>query len=300
MRNSFGRIIAIGMALCTTLSHAAVLYTFSNLNAASPYNFSLLETGILNSTGAFAIPPFQINSLTYTQATLTAASGTECFQFGTAGASLSATPSSCGVSAFSPDGGMQSLFLGANAPGTYAAFNAISNGSAPAAPTLLTIQYVSALLYTFSSAGQNPYSFSILEPGILNATGAFAIPPIQINNLTFTQATLTAASGTECFQFGTAGASLSATPSSCGVSAFSPDGGMQSLFLGANAPGTYVAFNAVSDGNAPAAPEQLTIASLPGSTNSALPEPESLALLGVGLLVLALFRRLRVAHQGLR
>jgi hypothetical protein len=285
---------AAGLALGVTLGHTAVLYTFSD-TGINPYSFSLLEPGLLNTTGAFAIPPFQVNGLTFTQATLTQADGTGCFQFGTAGASLTATPFSCALGAFAPAGGWQSLFLGATAPGTYTAFNAASEGSAPAAPNQLTIQNVSAFQYTFSNNGTNPYSFSFLEAAILNTTGAFAIAPCQVNGLTFTQATLTQADGTGCFQFGTAGASLTATPFSCGLGAFAPDGGWQSLFLGATAPGTYTAFNAASEGSAPAAPGQLTI--------TALPEPASPVLFAGGvaaLAALALQRRRRAVAQSLK
>ena len=136
--NSFWRMAAASLLLAGTLGQAATLYTFSN-NGANAYSFSLLEPGPLTSTGSFAIPPFQAGGLTFTQASLTQAGGTECFQFGTAGATLTATPFSCGLSAFAPDGGWQSLFFGAAAPGTYAAFNAISEGSAPPAPDQLTI-----------------------------------------------------------------------------------------------------------------------------------------------------------------
>ena len=275
----------MGIVLFAALGHADVLYTFSN-TGANPYSFSFLEQSPLSTTGTFAIPPFQVGGLDFTQATLTQTAGTDCFQFGTAGASLTATPFSCGLSAFAPDGGWQSLFFGATAPGTYTAFNAVSNGSAPAAPNQLTIQDVSAYHYTFSSNGPNPYSFSFLELGLLNTTGAFAIAPFQVGGLTFTQATLTQAAGTGCFQFGTAGASLTATPSSCGLSAFAPDGGWQSLFFGATAPGTYTAFNAVSNGSAPAAPDQLIII-------APVPEPASLVLLACGLALLAVLARVR-------
>ena len=269
---------AMGLFFCAALGHAAVLYTFAN-TGANPYSFSFLEPGILSTTGAFAIPPFQEDGLTFTQATLTQAGGTECFQFGTAGATLTATPSSCGLSAFAPAGGWQSLFFGATAPGTYTAFNTVADGSAPAAPNQLTIQDVSAFQYTFSSNGPNPYSFSFLESALLTTTGAFAIAPFQVGGVTFTQATLTQAGGTGCFQFGTAGASLTATPSSCGLSAFAPAGGWQSLFFGASASGTYTAFNAIAQGSAPAAPDQLTI--------TALPEPASLLLFAGGMALLA-------------
>lgn len=275
---------ALGFVLGATLSPAAVLYTFSN-TGVNPYSFSFLEMNPLTTTGAFAIPPFQVSGLTFTQATLTQADGTGCFQFGTAGASLTATPFSCGLSAFSPDGGWQSLFLGAATPGTYTAFNAASEGSAPAAPNQLTIQDVTAFQYTFSNDGANPYSVSFLESAILNTTGAFAIAPFQVDGLTFTQATLTQADGTGCFQFGTAGASLTATPFSCGLGAFSPDGGWQSLFLGTTTPGAYTAFNAASEGSAPPAPDQLTITDLP--------EPASPVLLACGLSILTAFARHR-------
>src|SRR5581483_3251228 len=124
---------------------------------ASPYSFSFLESAPLTSTGSFAIPPFQEGGLTFTQASLTQVLGTSCFQFGTAGASLTATASSCGLSAFAPDGASQSLFFGSTSPGSYTAFNAVSSGTAPAAPNQLTIQNFDAIQYTFSHAGQNPY-----------------------------------------------------------------------------------------------------------------------------------------------
>lgn len=268
-----------------TLGQAASLYTFSN-TGTNPYSFSLLEPGPLTSTGIFAIPPFQEGGLTFTQASLTQAGGTECFQFGTGGATLTATAFSCGVSAFAPDGGWQSLFFGATAPGTYNAFNAVANGSAPAAPNQLTIQDVSAIQYTFSNNGANPYRFSFLEPPFLTTSGPFAIAPFQVGGLTFTQATLTQAGGTGCFQFGTAGATLTATQFSCGLNAFAPGGGWQSLFFGATAAGTYTAFNAVANGSAPPAPNQLTIL--------ALPEPASWALFCGGVtLVVALAARKR-------
>jgi len=200
----------LGLILGATLGHASpLLYTFSE-TGANPYSFSFLEMKPLTTTGAFAIPPFQVDGLTFDQATLTQAAGTGCFQFGTAGASLTATPFSCGLSAFAPEGGWQSLFLGATGPGTYTAFNAASDGSAPPAPDKLTIQNVSAFEYTFSNNGANPYSFSFLERSLLDTTGAFAIAPFQVDGLTFNQATLTQADGTGCFQFGTAGASLTA------------------------------------------------------------------------------------------
>jgi len=266
------------------LSPAATLYTFSS-DGAAPYSFSFLEFAPLSNSGAFAIPPFQAGGLTFTQATLTQAGGTSCFQFGTAGASLTATPFSCGVSAFAPEGGWQSLFLGASAPGSYTAFNIASEGSAPAAPDLLTIQDVSAYDYTFSNTGANPYSFSFLELTLLTGAGAFPIAPFQVGGLTFTQATLSQAGGTDCFQFATAGATLTATPFSCGLSAFAPDGGWQSLFLGGSAPGTYAAFNAASEGSAPAAPDVLTI--------TAMPEPSTWALVLAGLALVVGVRKIQ-------
>jgi hypothetical protein len=272
---------AMALILGAASGHAATLYTFTD-TGPNPYSFSILEPGILTTTGAFPIAPFQVDGLTFTQASLTQSGGTGCFQFGTAGASLTATQFSCGLSAFAPDGGWQSLFFGATAPGTYSAFNAASNGSAPAAPNELTIQNVSAYDYTFSNTGANPYSFSFLELTPLSATGSFSIAPFQVDGLNFTQATLTDVAGTECFQFGTSGASLTSPPSSCGLAAFSPDGGWQSLFFGATTPGTYSAFNAASEGSAPAAPNQLTIA-----FESETPEPSGLVLLGSGLAVLA-------------
>jgi len=63
------------------------------------------------------------------------------------------------------------------------------------------------------------------------------------------------------------------------LSAFAPQGGWQSLFLGTTTPGTYTAFNAASGGSAPAAPDQLTI--------TAQPEPASPMLLAGGLAILA-------------
>ncbi len=291
MIDSFWRMAAASLILSVTAGHAATLYTFSN-DGANPYSFSFLELGPLTSMGSFAIPPFQVGGLTFTQATLTQAGGTDCFQFGTAGASLTATPSSCGLNAFAPDGGWQSLFFGAAGPGTYTAFNAASSGSAPPAPDRLTIQDVPAFQYTFSNNGPNPYSFSFLESALLNTTGPFPIPPFLEGGLTFTQATLTQAGGTDCFQFGTAGASLTASPVSCGLAAFAPDGGWQSLFFGVNGPGAYTAFNAVSEGSAPAGPDQLTIA--------AQPEPASWALFAGGAAILALFARKRPRRESLR
>jgi hypothetical protein len=282
MTNSFWRMAAASLILGATFGDAATLYTFSN-TGVNPYSFSFLEPSPLTSTGSFAIPPFQVGGLTFTQATLTQAGGTDCFQFGTTGASLTATPFSCGLSAFAPAGGWQSLFLGATGPGTYTAFNAASEGSAPPAPDQLTIRDVAAFQYTFSNNGPSPYSFSFLESALLNTTGPFAIAPFQVGGLTFTQATLTQAGGTGCFQFGTAGASLTATPFSCGLSAFAPDGGWQSLFFGTTAPGTYTAFNAVGNGSAPAAPNQLTI--------TAQLEPASWALFAGGAAILAGFAR---------
>ena len=115
--------------------------------------------------------------------------------------------------------------------------------------------------------------------------GAFAIAPFQVGGLTFVQATLVQTAGTGCFQFGTAGASLTATPFSCGVGAVAPEGGWQSLFFGATTFGTYAAFNAASQGGAPAAPNELAITDLP--------EPVSLALVGGGLVALAGLARFR-------
>jgi len=284
MTRLFWRIAGASLFLGLSLGQAATLYTFSN-TGASPYSFSFLEASPLTSTGNFAIPPFEAGGLTFTQASLTQAGGTECFQFGTAGASLTASQFSCSLSALAPNGGWQSLFFGATAPGSYTAFNAVANGSAPPAPNLLTIQDVSAVQYTFSNNGTNPYSFSFLEPAILSATGPFAIAPFQVGGVTFTQATLTQAGGTECFQFGTAGALLTATSFSCSVSAFAPNGGWQSLFFGGTAPGAYTAFNAIANGSAPPAPTELTI--------TALPEPASWALLAGGAAVLTAFARKR-------
>jgi hypothetical protein len=286
-----GAAVFLGWALGTTLAHAVTLYTLSN-DGANPYSFSFLELYPLGTTGAFAIAPFQEGGLTFTQATLTQAGGTDCFQFGTAGATLTATPSSCGVSAFGPDGAWQSLFLAGAAPGRYTAFNAVSQGSAPAAPDVLTIQNVSAFQYTFSRTGTNPYSFSFLEQSRLDATGALAIPPFAVDGLQFTQATLTQVSGTDCFQFGTAGATLTATPFSCGLSASAPDGGWQSLFLAGSLPGTYAAFNAVSQGSAPAAPDRLTI--------TAIPEPSNMSLIVDGLVILALLAWCRGGPSSIR
>jgi hypothetical protein len=156
-----------------------------------------------------------------------------------------------------------------------------------AAATLSATLGQAATLYTFSNTGANPYSFSFLEPAPLTSTGSFAIPPFQEGGITFTQATLTEVAGTECFQFGSAGATLTVAPFSCGVSAFAPEGGWQSLFFGATAPGTYAAFNAVANGSALPAPDQLTIA--------ALPEPASWVLFAGGAALLAAFARKRRA-----
>lgn len=296
-----GRSVLMSVVLFATAGHAAVLYTFSN-GGANPYSFSFLELNPLTTTGAFAIAPFQAGGLTFTQADLVNSGGTSCFQFGTAGASLTATNSSCGVAAFAPEGGWQSLFFGVSGPGSYTAFNAASQGSAPVAPDQLTIQNVAALQYTFSKAGANPYSFSFLELNPITATGAFAIAPFQVGGLTFTQADLVASGATDCFQFGTAGASLTATNFTCGVAAFAPEGGWQSLFFGITGPGTYTAFNAASQGSAPAAPDILTIVGLSGSPPPppppppppvGVPEPSGLALIFGGLAVLVVSRRRR-------
>jgi hypothetical protein len=279
------------LALTATAGRAAVLYTFSN-TGASPYSFSLLELNPLTTTGAFAIAPFQAGGLTFTQADLSNFGGVQCFQFGTAGASLTAVAGSCGVSATAPDGGWQSIFLGAKAPGTYATFTNTSSGSAPAAPDRLTIRNVAATLYTFSNTGTSPYSFSFLELNPLTMTGAFAVAPFQAGGLTFTQADLSNFGGVQCFQFGTAGASLTAVAGSCGVSASAPDGGWQSIFLGAKAPGTYATFTNTSSGSAPAAPDQLKIVAL--TLPAAVPEPSGLVLILGGLAGLAASRRRRV------
>jgi hypothetical protein len=284
-----GLVLLLGV----TLAHGATLYTFTN-TAANPYSFSFLELNPLTTTGAFAIPAFPVDGITFTQATLTQADGTGCFQFGTAGASLTATQFSCGISAFSPDGASQSLFLGATTPGTYDAFDAASSGSAPPAPNQLTIQTVSAFQYTFSNNGVNPYSFSFLEQNLLTSTGNIAIAPFVVDGLTFDQATLSEAGGTGCFQFGTAGASLTATQFSCGVSAYAPDGGWQSLFLGATTPGTYGAYYADSSGSAPAGPDVLSITNLnppPPPPPAETPEPPSLIFLASGLALLAAFAK---------
>src|SRR5579871_2763528 len=116
MTFSFWRMAAARLILGVNSGHAATLYTFSN-TGANPYSFSFLEAGPLTSTGSFAIPPFQVSGLTFTQATFTQSGGVECFQFGTAGAALTAAASSCGLNAFAPDGGWQSLFFGATGLG---------------------------------------------------------------------------------------------------------------------------------------------------------------------------------------
>ena len=108
--NSFWHMMA-GLLLGATLGHTAVLYTFSE-NGVNPYSFSFLEPSLLDATGAFAIPPFQVGSLTFAQATLTQAGGTGCFQFGTGRRDVN-----------------RNAFL----------FNAVSYGSAPAARDQLTI-----------------------------------------------------------------------------------------------------------------------------------------------------------------
>src|SRR5579862_825493 len=253
----------VSMMLGTAFANAAVEYTFSN-TGADPYSFSLLEPSLLTTTGAFPIAPFQVGGLSFTQATLTQAGGTGCFQFGTAGATLTATPFSCGLSAFAPQGGWQSLFFGAIAPGTYTAFNAVAGGAAPPAPNQLTIQNVAAYQYTFSHKGTNPFSFSFLTLNLLDLVGPLAIPPLSVDGITITQGGLTQTAGTSCFQFGTAGASLTEAPFSCGLSAFAPDCGFQSLFFGASAPGTYTAFNAVANGACPTPGlDSLTIDFLP-------------------------------------
>jgi hypothetical protein len=278
----------MGLALGATLGHAALLYTFAS-DGATPYSFSILEMDPLSGNGTFAIPPFEVGGLTFTQATASITGGTGCFQFGTAGASVTANASTCSAGANAPDGAWQSLFFGSFAPGTYTAFNAASQGIAPAAPDLLTISEVAAWQYTFSNTGLIPYSFSFLELTPLSGTGAFAIAPFQVGGLTFTQATASISGSSSCFQFGTAGASVSANSSTCSAGANAPDGAWQSLFFGSFGPGTYTAFNAASQGIAPAAPNELTV--------TLLPEPASLALFAVGLALLV-FRRPAV-RQGL-
>src|SRR5437588_12589909 len=101
MANSFWRMAAASLVVGVTLGHGATLYTFSN-DGANPYSFSFLEPSLLTSTGSLAIPPFQANGVVFTQTSLSQFAGTSCFQFGTAGASLTATPSTCGLSAFAP------------------------------------------------------------------------------------------------------------------------------------------------------------------------------------------------------
>ncbi len=76
----------MGLALGATLGHAAFLYTFAN-DGPTPYSFSILEMDPLAGDGTFAIPPFQVDGLTFTQATASISGGEGCFQFGTAGAS---------------------------------------------------------------------------------------------------------------------------------------------------------------------------------------------------------------------
>jgi len=277
-----GLRIAMGLALGATLGHAATLYTFAS-DGATPYSFSFLEMDPLAGNGTFAIPPFEVGGLTFTQATASIAGGTACFQFGTAGASVTASSSTCSAGANAPDGAWQSLFFGSFAPGTYTAFNAASAGTVLAAPDLLTISEVSAWEYTFSNTGPNPYSFSFLELTPLSGTGAFAIAPFQGDGLTFTQATASIVGGIGCFQFGTAGASVSASSFTCSADANAPDGAWQSSFFGSLGPGTYQAFNTVSVGSAPAAPNQLTV--------TLLPEPGSLALFAGGLAIVVLRRR---------
>jgi hypothetical protein len=85
---------------------------------------------------------------------------------------------------------------------------------------------------------------------------------------------------------------LTATQFSCGAGAFAPDGAWQSLFLGATASGTYLAFNAIANRSAPAAPNELTITDLP--------EPATPALFAGGLAFLTaldLARRRRCRQQ---
>ena len=61
--HSFWRMMT-GLLLGATLGHTAVLYTFSETGVNS-YSFSFLEPSLLDATGAFAVPPFEVSGLTF-------------------------------------------------------------------------------------------------------------------------------------------------------------------------------------------------------------------------------------------
>lgn len=120
---------------------AALLYTFSN-TGPDPYSFSFLELSPVNTTGAFAIAPFQVDGHTFTRAMHTTVGGADCFVFGSAGATLLGD-GSCGIGAFPPEAALLTAFDGATGPGSYTAVNYVSSGIGFAAPNHLTIEALS-------------------------------------------------------------------------------------------------------------------------------------------------------------
>lgn len=278
-------LCALGFLLTGSLCQADVLYTLSNSGAG--YSFSFVEPSPITTSGAFAIPAFTAGGTTFTQAAFLNSGAQQCFEFGSAGASLSVS-SGCSESASAPDGAIQSIFQGAITNGSYAATGTQSLGNAPASPTLLTITPMTAVLYTLSNDGGNPYSFSFAEPDpLIAATGPFAIPAFTVGGTTFTQGAFFNLGAQQCFEFGSAGATLSVA-SGCSESASAPDGAIQSTFLGAVTPGSFAAVGTQSLGNAPVSPDQLVI--------TAVPEPATLALLGAGLAMCGW--RMRNARRG--
>jgi hypothetical protein len=282
MLRSVGRagrtLCALGFLFTAAVCHADVIYTLSN-TGPTPYNFSFVEPGpLVAATGPFAIPAFTAGGTTFTQGAFFNLGAEQCFEFGSAGASLSVSQG-CAESVVAPQGAIQSLFQGAVTPGSYAAIGAQSLGNAPASPDLLTITPITAVQYTFSKTGPTPYNFSFVEPSpLVTATGPFAIPAFAAGGTTFTQGAFFNLGAEQCFEFGSAGASLSVSQG-CAESIVAPQGAIQSLFQGAVTPGNYAAIGAQSLGNAPASPNQLII--------TAVPEPTGLALLGTGLAGLA-------------
>ncbi len=272
---------ALGFVLAAAMCHADVLYTVANTGPA-PYSFSFVEpSSLAASTGPFAIPAVTAGGTTFTQGAFYNFGATQCFEFGSAGASLSVS-SGCAESASPPDGAIEGTFQGAVTQGSYGAIGIQNLGIAPAGPNLLTITPMTEVQYTFSNNGADPYSFSFVEPSpLITGTGPFAIPAFTAGGTTFTEGAFYNLGDTQCFEFGSAGASLSVS-SGCGESAAPPDGALQMAFNGAVTPGSYAAVGSQSLGSAPAPAGQLTV--------SAIPEPTGMALIGVGLACLALLR----------